>query len=557
MLRNSTRILVTHHISVLPKCDFILVMRNGTIVETGTYEQLMNNGHKGEFAELLRSKLESNNNKNTEKTNEEVGSKSSNNGSFSSLHRESEDNSFNSLETELYKAIENIDETDLFLSRCFKEIDELSIEEESYCSIVKPKTNKQPFHDINLSPSSKNSSFSLPDYSNSVSSTISRCTNKTDSLTKILPTKEIHNAQPIQPEAMETSHQITTQEKSATDSIKLSFYWNYFKRIGLWAAAATIATQLCILGCNIAASEWLANWSNEADQHSNITETENENLKNLAIYISLGLGEYFFTLFTTLIISFFTLRAAKLLHQDMLARLLRAQMLFFETNPIDRILNRFSRDIDICDTILNMNLLIAVFTSFRTIAAILVIAIDTPFVLIAVFLLLIIFFIIQKMYLPTSRQLQRIESTTRSSVYSHFSETLSGVSTIRAFRKQKTFIMESNRRIDQNNVVTFAVNSATQWIAVRLEFLGYMLVFANALYCLIERDIIKASIAGLTLTYSMTITTNLNNFIMSTSELENSIVSFERCLEYTNLETEVSFTKIIHIIVIIYNLSQG
>lgn len=214
-------------------------------------------------------------------------------------------------------------------------------------------------------------------------------------------------------------------------------------------------------------------------------------------------------------------------------------MSFFDTNPIGRILNRFSRDIDICDTILNMNLRIALFTAFRTVAAILIIAIDTPPVLGAVLPLAIFYFVIQRMFLPTSRQLRRIESTTRSPIYSHFDESLSGSSTIRAFGKQSAFIIESNRRIDQNHVASWAINGCTQWIITRLEFLGYMVVFANALYCLINRENIQASITGLTLTYSMTITRNLNHFIMVTSELENSVVSFERCLEYCKMTTEV------------------
>lgn len=137
-------------------------------------------------------------------------------------------------------------------------------------------------------------------------------------------------------------------------------------------------------------------------------------------------------------------------------------------------LNRFSRDCDIVDIILNMNFRIALFTAARTIAAIVIIAIDTPFVLLAVLPLGLLYFVLQKMYLPTSRQLRRIESTTRSPIYSHFGESLNGSSTIRAFGKQTQFIIETNRRIDQNNVASYAINGCTQWIITRLEFLGHM-----------------------------------------------------------------------------------
>ncbi len=50
------------------------------------------------------------------------------------------------------------------------------------------------------------------------------------------------------------------------------------------------------------------------------------------------------------------------------------------------------------------------------------------------------------------RQLRRLNSVTRSPIFSHFGETLSGVSTIRAYRVQERFINEMNNKIDDNLV---------------------------------------------------------------------------------------------------------
>jgi len=60
------------------------------------------------------------------------------------------------------------------------------------------------------------------------------------------------------------------------------------------------------------------------------------------------------------------------------------------------------------------------------------------------------YFSVQRLYIRTSRQLRRLESVSRSPIYSHFGETLLGVSTIRAYGAQDRFILGSMKRVDDN-----------------------------------------------------------------------------------------------------------
>lgn len=102
----------------------------------------------------------------------------------------------------------------------------------------------------------------------------------------------------------------------------------------------------------------------------------------------------------------------------------------------------------------------------------------------------------QKFYIPTSRQLKRIESTTRSPIYTHFSETITGSSCIRAYRASGRFITESDHRVDVNNMCYFPSLAAARWLAVRLECIGYTIVFLTALFAVLSRDTAAGGLAG-------------------------------------------------------------
>ena len=175
------------------------------------------------------------------------------------------------------------------------------------------------------------------------------------------------------------------------------------------------------------------------------------------------------------------------------------------------------------------------------------ISLETPIILAAVFPLAIVYYIFQRIYISTSRQLKRIDSTSRSPIYNHFSETVNGSSSIRAFDAVNQFIEESNRRVDANNTCYYPSFTASRWLAIRLEFLGHCIVFASAMFAVIERNNLSPGIAGLAISYSMSITTVLSMLVKVTTDLETNIVSIERLIEYTTTPTEVSLiSKVIY-----------
>jgi ATP-binding cassette, subfamily C (CFTR/MRP), member 1 len=138
--------------------------------------------------------------------------------------------------------------------------------------------------------------------------------------------------------------------------------------------------------------------------------------------------------------AFGAIKAARNLHNRLLYNILRLPLSFFDTTPLGRVMNRFSRDTDMIDTYLPYMMFSWVTMLFSVIGTFVVISISTPWFLTVVLPLIVAYYLIQQFYVKTSRQLKRIESITRSPVYSHFGESVNGQSIIRAFSEEARFV---------------------------------------------------------------------------------------------------------------------
>ncbi|XP_025100028.1 multidrug resistance-associated protein 1-like [Pomacea canaliculata] len=261
-------------------------------------------------------------------------------------------------------------------------------------------------------------------------------------------------------------------------------------------------------------------------------------------------GVFFYFLFctvVTLVLSNFliwvrTVVASKNLHSRLLARVLRSPMVFFDTTPVGRIINRFSRDIEAIDNIIPKN--IHEFLSIGTmiLVTIIVISISTPLFIILVIPVLILYYVIQSIYIPTSRQLKRMESVTHSPIYVHFSETISGGATIRAYGAVDRFIEEIKRRVDRNQSLYFTSLSAHRWMTMNLEIITNLIIFASVI-CSIITPGIGGGTLGFSVTYAMQLSEYLSWLVRQMSDLETNMVSVERVKEYSQLESEAPWTN--------------
>ncbi|XP_058820116.1 multidrug resistance-associated protein 1-like [Topomyia yanbarensis] len=329
------------------------------------------------------------------------------------------------------------------------------------------------------------------------------------------------------------------KEESATGAVTYAVYLKYFKAIGwnlgLWSIVFSIINQ----GSAIYGSFWLTDWSEDPEAATDPSVRD----MYLGVYGGLGGVQSIALLIASITLALGCLKAANIMHNNLLESTLRMPMSFFDTTPQGRIMNRFSKDVDIADNTLPQSIRMWLLMFFGVIGVFIVIAISTPIFLAVVPVFLVIYYAIQKLYIATSRQLKRLESVTRSPIYSHFGESITGQSTIRAYGEQERFTKESENRVDYNQLMSYPSIIANRWLAIRLEIVGALVVFFAALFAMLSRETIGAAMVGLSVTYALQISTVLSFLVRMTAEVETNIVAVERLEEYTVLPREAEWQK--------------
>ena len=204
----------------------------------------------------------------------------------------------------------------------------------------------------------------------------------------------------------------------------------------------------------------------------------------------LGLGAL--VIFLSVVRSFFTffctIRASQRLHDKMTWSVLRAKIEFFDTNPLGRILNRFSADVGVNDDQLPATLydflvclgivLGSLFTSISVL----------PITLVALLPLIVYFIRLRRTFLSTSRELKRIDGVSRSPIHAMLSESLSGIATIRTNSAVDYFREEFERTHDSNIRAFFYFIACSRWLGFRLDIIVFFLITTSSLSAVLFND---------------------------------------------------------------------
>ncbi|KAM4068082.1 ABC transporter transmembrane domain-containing protein [Hirsutella rhossiliensis] len=454
LLSSKTRILATNAITVLRQASFVTLLKEGEIMEKGTYSQLASS--KGMVAELLKT----------------AGQESSGSGSSGPSSPPSETSTV--IEAEVGQNKEEMEEA----------LDMATLRRASTASFRGPRGK--------------------------------------------LTDEEVAGG----------SRTRQAKEFVEQGKVKWSVYGEYARENSLVAVAIYILALLASQTANIGGSVWLKEWS----ERNQLTGSNDSIGKYIGIYFAFGIGSSALTVVQTLILWIFcSIEASRKLHERMANAIFRSPMSFFDTTPTGRILNRFSSDIYRVDEVLARTFNMLFVNVAKSGFTLVVISVSTPAFVALIIPLSLTYYFIQRYYLRTSRELKRLDSVSRSPIYAHFQESLGGVTTIRAYRQQQRFELENEWRVDANLRAYYPSISANRWLAVRLEFIGAVVILAAAGFAIISvanHSGLSPGLVGLAMSYALQITTSLNWIVRQTVEVETNIVSVERVLEYARLPSE-------------------
>ncbi|VVC43741.1 Hypothetical protein CINCED_3A019450 [Cinara cedri] len=320
-------------------------------------------------------------------------------------------------------------------------------------------------------------------------------------------------------------------EKAETGSVKWEVYVHYLKSIGPFLCITTILLSIIFQGFSISSNIWLSVWSNDVSSRVNGTENVSKRDLYLSVYGLLGFGQGIFEFLADLCLCLGAWKASVMLHNYMTANIFRNPMRFFDATPTGRILSRFSSDVEVVDK-LSQQLSDTVYCFMDVIGTLVVISYSTPIFTVVIVPIGILYYFIQRFYVATSRQLKRLESVSRSPIYSHFSETVTGATSIRAYGAEAKFITQSEQKVDFNQTCYYPSTVANRWLAVRLETIGNFIIFFASVFSVLGRSTLSPGIVGLSISYALQITQTLNWLVRMTSEVETNIVAVERIKEY-------------------------
>ncbi|NXL15371.1 MRP7 protein, partial [Setophaga kirtlandii] len=255
----------------------------------------------------------------------------------------------------------------------------------------------------------------------------------------------------------------------------------------------------------------------------------------LIVYGSIAGANSLFTIIRAFLFAYGALRAASVIHDRLLQRVLKATVTFFDSTPTGRILNRFSSDLYCVDDSLPFILNIFLANIYGLLGMLVIMTYGLPWIGLVLLPLAVVYFFIQRYYRFTSRELKRLHSITLSPIYTHFSETLSGLSTIRAMRATKRFELENQLHLEQNQRCLFASKTVMEWLDIRLQMIGVAVVTAIAGIAIIQhqKQLGNPGLVGLALSYALSVTHLLSGLIDSFTHTEMMMVSVERTEEYT------------------------
>ena len=333
------------------------------------------------------------------------------------------------------------------------------------------------------------------------------------------------------------------KEKLEIGRVSIKNYLSYLKYFGKFNMVLALALLVAENFFQLYSRVYLAEWTKTKLNTTDIDSIKSFHKEHIILFTVYSLLQCFFNLFANFFISLGFVSSITLYHKELLFRILRSPMSFFDTTPVGRIVNRFSKDIDAVDHALPTATREMLMNVFKLLASMAILIIRQPNSFIYYFLIFVFYYLLLNVYINSSRQLKRFEATTRSPIFSHVSETLNGLSTIRAYNKVKEFEKESRQKMDINMRAFWYYLQGNRFLDFNLSLLASLVLLVASIQSVFRKDKADAGEAALIIVYALNILQYLSLVLRLIIMFETNAVSIERINEYCNNEQEDEWVK--------------
>ncbi|CAM6100457.1 unnamed protein product [Calypogeia fissa] len=344
--------------------------------------------------------------------------------------------------------------------------------------------------------------------------------------------KFLEQVQPLDINAGNKEKFIKAEERE-TGIVKFSVLLNYATKVykGLFLTIIVVV-NIMTFALQVSGDSWMAT-------RSSLLAGKKDDLWTVEIYTVLVTGSMLSVLLRSVSVAFVGTATAQAFFLGMLHSLLRAPMSFMDSTPLGRILSRSSTDQTALELDLPNACANAAFNMVAALCTTAVICYVTPMMLIFILPIAYFFILIQRYFVTISRDLSRLNAIAEAPMYLHMSESVAGVSTIRAWEDQPRFVHIMSKRFDHYQRCFFHLTATTSWFAMRhLSLVGIIAFGVGLTLVLLPEGTISPGMAGLSLTYAFGFSNVLSLFTVNATNVENKMVSVERIDQYSHLPSE-------------------